>query len=196
MTPKVEKTKCTIGDCPDLQQNATYPWCAKHLARFRRHGDPLITKTPRARTSTDGTMRECCRCEEWKPLADFYPDSGTGRGKRSACKACIQADARAKYREDPVRPAANRRRHVLRQFGISLEVYEAILETQGGGCAICGERCPTGRVLAVDHDHITGVVRGLLCAPCNLSLPRAEIPGWLDAARAYLDRRTDLRIAG
>jgi hypothetical protein len=75
-----------------------------------------------------------------------------------------------------------------------LEIYEATLAAQGGGCAICGESCPTGRVLAVDHDHVTGAVRGLLCAPCNWGLSRAELPGWLDAARAYLDRRDDLRI--
>jgi hypothetical protein len=56
-----------------------------------------------------------------------------------------------------------------RQYAISAEEYERIFAYQGGGCAIC--RRPPGKTrLAVDHDHKTGLTRGLLCWHCNRAL--------------------------
>jgi hypothetical protein len=49
-----------------------------------------------------------------------------------------------------------------------------VLAAQSACCAICGEACATGRRLAVDHDHATGRIRGLLCFRCNTSLARYE----------------------
>src|SRR6266508_7031334 len=51
---------------------------------------------------------------------------------------------------------------------LSVAEYDALLESQGGGCAICGD-VPKGR-LVVDHEHETGRVRGLLCSACNVAL--------------------------
>lgn len=48
--------------------------------------------------------------------------------------------------------------------------YQAILQKQGGGCAICQGLNEDGRRLAVDHNHDTGLIRGLLCGSCNLGL--------------------------
>lgn len=48
-----------------------------------------------------------------------------------------------------------------------MEDYEAILAEQDGGCGICGRPPKSGKSLAVDHDHATGFVRGLLCFMCN-----------------------------
>jgi hypothetical protein len=68
--------------------------------------------------------------------------------------------------------AANRRRWSLqRHFNLTLEDYDAILQHQGGCCFICGNPPKEdGRRLAVDHDHKTGLVRGLLCWGCNAAL--------------------------
>jgi recombination endonuclease VII len=90
--------------------------------------------------------------------------------------------------------AAAKRRYVVRLYGISMKTYEAVLVAQGGTCAICHEPPPGDRVLAVDHDHETGAVRGLLCGSCNMSLGHIERPGWLDSAQAYLEARADLRL--
>ena len=68
-----------------------------------------------------------------------------------------------KYREK------NRRRN-LSQFGITTEDYAELLNSQGDVCAICRKTCKTGRRLAVDHNHKTGKVRGLLCNNCNQGL--------------------------
>lgn len=61
---------------------------------------------------------------------------------------------------------------VQKTYGISAEQYADLLRLQGGRCAICGVK-PKSKRLAVDHDHRTGAVRGLLCAGdkgCNSRL--------------------------
>lgn len=69
------------------------------------------------------------------------------------------------------------KRKNLRQYGLTLEAYRALLEVQQNLCAICGkpETQPTKygdgtRALSVDHDHKNGQVRGLLCTWCNVRL--------------------------
>lgn len=57
-----------------------------------------------------------------------------------------------------------------RRFGISLDDYHALLDNQGGGCAICGNVDPYFKHMAVDHCHDTGKVRGILCCACNRAL--------------------------
>ena len=67
------------------------------------------------------------------------------------------------------RNAKSHERNVRRKYGLKEGEYEAMLLAQGGKCAICGNRPVTIR-LAVDHDHVTGRVRGLLCRRCNRAL--------------------------
>ena len=58
----------------------------------------------------------------------------------------------------------------------------------GGVCAICGGVSTDGRRLAVDHDHITKDVRGLLCQPCNVGLGVfGDSPEVLRLAADYLE---------
>jgi len=75
------------------------------------------------------------------------------------------------------------------EHGMTVAEYEALLTRQGGVCSICG-RAPAevGRKrLVVDHDHVTGRVRGLLCDPCNLGLGAfADDTGRLVSAVRYL----------
>lgn len=73
----------------------------------------------------------------------------------------------------------------MAKYGLTLEEYDRMLETQGGGCGICGGTNPDGRRLHVDHDHKTGKVRGLLCINCNYLIGRMEasadlLPDMLD----------------
>jgi hypothetical protein len=57
-----------------------------------------------------------------------------------------------------------------KRYGITGEEYWALYAYQGGVCAICGWATGKSRRLTVDHDHKTGLVRGLLCRPCNTYL--------------------------
>jgi hypothetical protein len=70
--------------------------------------------------------------------------------------------------------ANDRERYLLREYGLPASVYDAMEAGQQGRCAICRRRPGGGMKLVVDHDHVTGQVRGLLCNDCNLFLGRAE----------------------
>lgn len=83
--------------------------------------------------------------------------------------------------------------YTLKKYGLTEESFKALLVKQGGGCAICGSADSrqkgmhaNGR-LVIDHDHATGIVRGLLCAPCNLTLGHSnDNPERLEKAAQYL----------
>lgn len=79
-------------------------------------------------------------------------------------------------------------------YGITQEEFDALLESQGGVCAICGGLPPTHDHAAigqwnVDHDHDTGVVRGILCSACNIGIGKlGDSVERLEAAISYLRR--------
>jgi hypothetical protein len=82
--------------------------------------------------------------------------------------------------------------------------YQQMANAQNGVCAIChlpetGTSGPlrTPKRLSVDHDHETGVVRGLLCGPCNTSLGlMKDDPALLLAARDYLIESRQNSVSG
>lgn len=66
---------------------------------------------------------------------------------------------------DPIKARAA---NLKRIYGITLNQYAELLERQEGGCALCTKRpSEEGQSLAIDHDHSTGEIRGLLCRYCN-----------------------------
>jgi len=77
-----------------------------------------------------------------------------------------------------------------RKYGITLEQYEKLLADQGGVCAVCGgPHVGVGGRYHVDHDHRTGVVRGLLCGTCNTGLGQfKDDPVVLEKAISYLKK--------
>jgi len=81
------------------------------------------------------------------------------------------------------------------RFGLTLEQYQAMHDTQKGLCAICNlpettmdRRRGEPRMLAVDHNHATGKIRGLLCGDCNKAIgAMREKPENFLAAVKYLE---------
>jgi hypothetical protein len=161
-------------------------------------------------------VKRCSKCGEVKALTEYYAAKGCRDGLRGDCKACFAARAKARYAEkseeikayvkrwqqensEHVRAYRKRRRqeirglgrdaYLKRTFGISIEDFETMLAAQGGGCAICGRAAPEGSSLHVDHDHETGVVRGLLCFTCNGALGMfTENEDFLVRAADYVNR--------
>lgn len=83
---------------------------------------------------------------------------------------------------------SNRNQSYKKRYGISLEDYNKMLVEQNGVCAICFQE-PKVRRLAVDHNHNTGQVRGLLCHHCNTSLGSFnDDKSLLLSAVKYLDK--------
>lgn len=80
------------------------------------------------------------------------------------------------------------RRDTLAQYGLSYMRWLELLRDQDGLCAICGSE-NDGKTLAVDHDHATGKVRGLLCKRCNLMIGFAsDDPNIMRQAIEYLEK--------
>lgn len=102
----------------------------------------------------------------------------------------VRAWARALYHKHREKNIASNRAYKLRRsFGMTIDDYDAMLALQGGGCAICGDACSSGKRLAVDHCHSTGRVRGLLCSVCNRMIGHAkDNPEILEKAIIYLKR--------
>ena len=72
-------------------------------------------------------------------------------------------------------------------YGTNVETYERLLEEQNGLCAICRKPELAKSRLAVDHDHDTGEVRGLLCGRCNTAIGLLrEDPEIIDRAKSYI----------
>lgn len=79
--------------------------------------------------------------------------------------------------------------YVEKTYGISAEEYKTIYDAQGGRCAICRRATGAIRKLAVDHNHKTGEIRGLLCKSCNrygLGMFARDDPEVFDRAADYL----------
>jgi len=107
--------------------------------------------------------------------------------KRKECAKKI----RQKYENNPknkykIKKRARDKIYWLKsKYGLTIEQYDIILESQNGVCKICGGANP--KRFAVDHDHKTGKIRGLLCSMCNggLGLFRDNID-FLKKAIEYL----------
>jgi hypothetical protein len=97
------------------------------------------------------------------------------------CRQCYMAERRGTFlsqQAEYVRrynTPERTRRYKLTRYGLTPEQYDKLLAEQGGTCAIC-QGPPGGRWgrYCVDHDHVTGAVRGLLCLRCNRAIGLVE----------------------
>lgn len=146
-------------------------------------------RSPEELAAARPESKKCFDCGDLRLADEFAVDIGRRDGLSGRCKACNSRHAeewRAAYPErhqdmhrryNAQNREAIRRYKLLSQFGITREQYDRLSDIQDGTCAICREpeqtRANNGHTLkelAVDHDHETGAIRGLLCARCNKAL--------------------------
>lgn len=117
----------------------------------------------------------CKRCGDTKPVTDFYLVSRGMPDRRVYCKSCMAGIKRAAY-ERRGGSDVPYEQLLKREYGITLADYNAQLCRQAHRCAVCrrpesiksSKRTGKPRRLAVDHDHVTSRLRGLLCHRCNI----------------------------
>lgn len=122
-------------------------------------------------------LKQCKKCLDTKPLDLFYNSSQSKDGKMSYCKACSAAHNKEWQKKNPERArerwriaekkSRNPHRSRAKRYGLTIEELDVILLP--GMCQICKKTKDDAR-LHVDHDHVTGVVRGLLCHSCNTGI--------------------------
>jgi hypothetical protein len=167
-------------------------------------------------------VKTCSKCRESKPVSEFYARAAARDGLLSRCKGCMRSASAEWKRKNPERVAAynkqkwdadpdgarnriqawrdanpekvvaQRRRGNLRRYGLTPEQYAMMYLEQDEACAICLAPSPSGP-LHVDHDHVTGAVRQLLCTCCNTALGKfRESPEILARALEYLERHASV----
>lgn len=127
-------------------------------------------KRLRARASIKvPSKKRCPRCRKVKSSGAFYANRNNLDGLGSCCKVCrLHGNRELKY-------------------GLTRGAYAELVEESGGKCAICRRPFSGPKEPAIDHDHETNKIRGLLCKACNCALGYMEDePERLEAAANYL----------
>lgn len=77
----------------------------------------------------------------------------------------------------------------LAKYGLTEDKHKALVRSQNNVCAVCHQSCDINDKLCIDHNHMTGIVRGLLCSRCNTGIGyfRDNAQYLMDASR-YIDR--------
>ena len=127
----------------------------------------------------------CSRCNEVKPKAVF-PASG----RRYWCRPCNSKYQSGWVKSHPEKRHGYSRKGALRRsYKMTEEDYENMSKKQDGLCAICSKPNTSKRnaYLQIDHNHVTGMIRGLLCDKCNRGLGYFnDSSKMLDIASKYL----------
>lgn len=110
------------------------------------------------------------RCKISKSFEEFHKHKQCRDGFRPECKVCYNERNKNLYRKNKDRVYNT---FYKTKYGISLEIYNKMLEMQSKRCAICKTEQTNNKFhkkLSVDHRHKTGKVRGLLCSNCNTAI--------------------------
>jgi len=146
--------------------------------------------------------KRCQHCKEVKPLDQYSHDKTQHDGHARQCKACAYTRHKEWVSRHPGYSAEKHRRgrekaperyadySRKRNHGLNPGDYGRMLAAQGGGCAICGTTDPgNGKSFHVDHCHVHGNIRGLLCQGCNTGLGQfRDNATTLRQAADYLDK--------
>ena len=130
-------------------------------------GKPLLEP----RETEDG--RHCSSCRRRKPKEQFPPNAGERDGLSCYCRDCVNRKAREQSKKEPTKQYRRRymREYDLKKYGMTIDDFETKVREQDGKCAICAEQLKFGTGgCAVDHDHVSNRVRGLLCRLCNVGV--------------------------
>lgn len=135
--------------------------------------------------------RQCTKCGEYKSWDNFSYKRPKNRkpGYQPRCKLCCAKDTQD---WNSINKESARERYLQRKYGISENEYNARLLSQNNCCPVCGVEFSDGVFgpdsPVVDHCHINGHVRGILCNECNRGLGYYhDDPEALRRAAAYLE---------
>ena len=139
------------------------------------------------------THKICIMCGEDKPVEQYNFSNKAKNVRSTYCKPC---QGKRSYDDFLRRNNPDEKlRYRCSRFGTTVEWYKAKLAEQDGKCGICKQpethpvtKGGKTRTLAIDHNHVTGKARGLLCFRCNTAMERLEAhgEGWRDRALQYM----------
>jgi hypothetical protein len=157
-------------------------------------------------------FKRCSRCKKTETEVHFSPSKHHIDGATNWCNLCqreyylknkdrINAknkeyqeknkDRISKQRKEFYKKNSDRLKEIkmMRVYGIGMEDFARLLNNQNNACAVCKTKNPIGNGFCVDHDHKTGVIRGILCPGCNTAIGlMRDDPQILQSAISYLEQ--------
>ena len=132
--------------------------------------------------------KRCTKCGEEKDLSSYPKERRSSDGVAARCKSCTSAYQRT-LREQKGGSLYDR----TVRYGMSPHEYEELLDEQLNCCACCGSSDPKRKAgFVIDHDHGTGLIRGLLCHSCNIGIGLlGDTINGLEMAVNYLRKHYD-----
>lgn len=108
------------------------------------------------------------------------------RGQKIKCEHCGQEVSKESSKQRWCKACVPEKkwRSIMKRYGLSQEEWTTLLAKQNGVCLLCDKK---PRV--VDHDHLTGRVRGLLCDGCNSGMGFVDNKEWLEKAVRYANKK-------
>ena len=140
----------------------------------------------------DGHRNNCKTCHAgahraWYRRNREYEIARVGKWQKENASRVNDVQRRNRARRGEEYRRLEREGHLRRKYGLTQNMFEALVSAQLGNCAICGANVDLE--LHVDHDHRTKKVRGLLCGKCNKAIGLLnDDPELLLAAKVYLER--------
>lgn len=183
----LEDRRCACG-C-GVAISARYPNGKPSYARYvlghqqRGRTQPVSVRTAVSRSRQEqfrqryADGRDCPDCDRRLDLEAFW----VGGKWREVCASCHQKRVRKRY--------------AMTHYGVTAEEYDRLIEATH--CALCGcEAAESERALLfIDHDHVTGRVREMLCSACNKGLGSfRDDPGVLRRAADYIERHRGVLV--
>jgi fructose-1,6-bisphosphatase len=108
------------------------------------------------------------------------------KAKRTYAKSQKGKAAQKRFAQSPKGKAHRRRNHLKFYYNLTIDQFNDLMSKQEGKCAICNIMMVR---LSVDHDHVTGKVRGLLCPTCNRAIGMfKDNPLIMRSAANYIER--------
>jgi hypothetical protein len=156
---------------------------AENCAKFAQPGRVAKQKEA-ARLFAEDTIRRgekvctnpTCPVSGPQALSAFHKDATSADGLYDWCQRC------------------KKDKRIRRTFGVSLAYVEALISAQNNKCAACRLDLSNRRP-AVDHDHATERVRGVLCGPCNRALGLMhDSPERIEGLLSYAARHAQLAV--
>lgn len=190
---------CSIEGCE--RKYKAHGLCSGHLYRrdkglpmeipVRQYDrDPVCKIDGCNNTRTEGGDGQHCQMHRKRVIRRGDP----GKAERERARA-----GQAEWSKANVR----RRKALLYAYGLTVEEYDRMFDAQKGRCAVCGgESANSGRArsnmsFCVDHDHVTGHVRGLLCHTCNRGIGMLnDDPNVLESAARYIRHHRQVPLFG
>lgn len=179
MTELSRSIPCQDCGAPTAAKRRSKRFCDDCQTRHRGRR-PATEKRPDGLTPGAAFLKACYRCGAQIQAV---------RTSKRFCDGCL-ADHRKPVREQ----SRSARAYKLRKFGLTLAEYDAMVVARLGRCDICSTvPANQGGSLCVDHDHESGLVRGLLCSPCNRAIGLlGDTAASVARAAAYLANREEL----